>query len=207
MLFLLLTIGILAEAAIFQVTSYVPPDNNIFYHSFAIAYILTMVSTFSFLDFSKIKNTVLLLACILLWWSGMYWKYLNRMTTRLFPSSNEKITATGENVINMHTYTIDPEASHYEDESTWKEVPGLKSFRKIYLPPSTVAGIQRLETMPVFKNKDAHVLNMTELTPLDYEFGYKLETGPGYPLWYHLGVATFNKQADEFCDKYSRKNY
>jgi len=42
MLFLLLTIGILAEAVIFGVTSYTPPDNNIFYHSFAIAFILSV---------------------------------------------------------------------------------------------------------------------------------------------------------------------
>ena len=34
---LVLTLGMLAEAAILQVTSYTPPDNNIFFHSFAFA--------------------------------------------------------------------------------------------------------------------------------------------------------------------------
>src|SRR5262249_25521064 len=38
MIFTLLTLGILAEAAIFQVTSYVPVDNNIFFHSFAFVF-------------------------------------------------------------------------------------------------------------------------------------------------------------------------
>ena len=43
--FVLLTLGILAQAAIFQVTSYVPLDNNIFFHSFAFIFILSLLST------------------------------------------------------------------------------------------------------------------------------------------------------------------
>ena len=72
---------------------------------------------------------------------------------------------------------INTDTTHYEDESTWKTTVALKSFRKIYIPPSTVAGIQRLMQMPVFKDKNASVLNMTELTSLDYELGYKLNKG------------------------------
>jgi hypothetical protein len=209
MLFLLLTIGILVEAAIFQVTSYTPPDNNIFFHSFAVAYIFTAIGSFSAINFSKFKNLILLLAGIFLWWSGMYWKYFDRITARIFPASQNQSagSSTGENVINMHTYMLNLDTAHYEDESTWKEVPGSKEFQKMYLPPSAVAGIQRLQAMPVFKNKDAHVLNMTELTPLDYELGYKPETGNDYPLWYHLGVCMFNKQADEFCNKIKNQEY
>ncbi len=208
MLFLLLTLGILAEASIFQVTSYTPPDNNIFYHSYAIAYILTGVSFFSTINFSKAKNFLFLMAGIFLWWSGMYWKYFDRIEAHIFPSSaDEAVSATGENVINMHTYMINLDTTHYEDENTWKEVPGMKSFEKMYLPPSTVAGMQRLKAMPQFKNKDVKVLNMTELTPLDYELGYKLETGEDYPLWYHLGVCMFNKQANEFCEKIKNNYY
>jgi hypothetical protein len=99
------------------------------------------------------------------------------------------------------------DTNYYEDESTWTTIDSLKSFQKIYLPPSTIAGIKRLEQMPVFKNKSAAVLNMTELTPLDYEFGYKLETGENYPLWDHLGVCMFNKQCDDFCNKIKNRNY
>ena len=56
MLFLLLTLGILAEAAIFAVTSYTPPDNNIFFHAFAIAYILKGFSEITAIDFNRYKN-------------------------------------------------------------------------------------------------------------------------------------------------------
>lgn len=211
MLFLLLTAGILAEASIFQVTSYTPPDNNIFFHSFSIAYILIGFSKFSAIDLSKFKNFVFVCAGVLLWWSGVYWKYLDRIAVHLFPSSEAEgrvaTSGTGENIINRHTYMLNTDTTTYEDESTWTSIPGLKSFSNIYLPPSTVAGIQRIIKMPELQNKNARVLNMTELTPLDYELGYKLETGESYPLWYHLGVAMFNKQADDFCNKIQNKQY
>src|SRR5690606_2393508 len=42
-LFYLFTIAILTEAAIFQVTSYTPPDNNIFFHSFAFVFLITQL--------------------------------------------------------------------------------------------------------------------------------------------------------------------
>ncbi|MGI8950695.1 MAG: hypothetical protein ACR2FN_03815 [Chitinophagaceae bacterium] len=209
MLFLLLTLGILTEAAIFQVTSYTPPDNNIFFHSFAFAYIICGIQQLSAINFSRFKNFIVLFAGVCLWWSAIYWNYIDRLMTRFFPSSNENISqsSTGENVINMHTYMLNTDTTHYEDESTWTSVPGLKSFQKIYLPPSTVAGIERVIKMPVFENKNAMVLNMTELTPLDYELKYSLEKGSDIPLWYHLGVAMFNKQADEYCNKIKNNYY
>jgi hypothetical protein len=48
---------------------------------------------------------------------------------------------------------------------------------------------------------------MTELTPLAAEMPYHLETGPKIPLWYHLGVAMFNKQAVEYEKKISASYY
>lgn len=210
MLFLLLTVGILAEALIFGMTSYTPPDNNIFFHSFALAYILTGLSQITAINFNKAGNFIGLAVLILFWWSSGYWQYLNRITSRLFPApttvaKNDSVRT--ENVINEHTYMINLDSNYYEDESTWKTIDSMKSFEKIYLPPSTIAGIQRLKQMPVLKDKQANVLNMTELTPLDYEFGYKLETGENYPLWDHLGVCMFNKQCDDFCNKIVNKQY
>ena len=55
MLFLLLTTGILAEALIFGLTSYTPPDNNIFFHSFALAYIITGLSEITVIDFNRYR--------------------------------------------------------------------------------------------------------------------------------------------------------
>lgn len=210
-LFLLFTLGILTEAAIFQVTSYTPPDNNIFFHSFALAYIIAGFTQFSKINFSKVRNMFFLCVGVLLWWSGMYWKYIERIAFRFSPATqDENISQSdnGENIINRHTYMINMDTAHYEDESTWTGVPGLKSFEKVYLPPSTVAGIQRIMKIPVFADKkNVKVLNMTELTPLDYELGYSLEKGPDCPLWYHLGVAMFNKQADTYCDRIKNNYY
>jgi hypothetical protein len=56
-------------------------------------------------------------------------------------------------------------------------------------------------------HKDLKVLNMTELTPLAVELPYKLETGPNVPLWYHLGVAMFNRDAVAFERKIAEKRY
>jgi len=209
MLFLLLTLGILTEALIFGITSYTPPDNNIFFHSFALAYIITGLAQITAVDVNRIPFFSGLVMLILFWWSGGYWQYLNRITSRMFPSqetaNNNPLPA--ENVINEHTYMLNLDTSYYEDEGTWTTIDSLKSFQKIYLPPSTIAGIKRLEQMPMFKNKSAAILNMTELTPLDYEFGYKLETGENYPLWDHLGVCMFNKQCDDFCYKIKNRTY
>jgi hypothetical protein len=210
MLFLLLTTGILVEAVIFGVTSYTPPDNNIFFHSFALAYIITGLAQITSIDFNRYRNFIGLTLLILFWWSAGYWQYLNRIATRLFPvkqTVSKNDTTPAENVINEHTYMLNLDTNYYEDESTWKTIDSLKSFRKMYLPPSTIGGIQRLEKMPALKDKNAYVLNMTELTPLDYEFGYKLETGENYPLWDHLGVCMFNRQCDEFCNKIRNKQY
>lgn len=207
-LFLLLTLGILTEAAIFQVTSYTPPDNNIFFHAFAVAYIFKGFTDITLIDFNRWRNQIALLILILFWWSGSYWQYFSRITNRLFPQQTAAVNnPNAENVINEHTYMLNLDTTHYEDESTWQTIDSLKSFHKIYLPPSTVAGIKRVIQMPVFKNKNANVLNMTELTSLDYELGYKLNKGEDYPLWYHLGVCMFNKQCDSFCNEIKNKKY
>jgi hypothetical protein len=209
MLFLLLTLGILAEALIFGITSYTPPDNNIFFHSFAVAYIISGFAEITAIDFNRYRYFFGLVILILFWWSGGYWQYINRITSRLFPAQPivAKNDSAAENVINQHTYMLNLDTNYYEDESTWKNIDSLKSFQRIYLPPSTIAGIQRLEKMPELKDKNANVLNMSELTPLDYEFGYKLETGEDYPLWDHLGVCMFNKQCTDFCNKIKSKQY
>lgn len=207
-LFLLLTTGILLEAAIFQVTSYTPPDNNIFFHSFAIAFIISLLADVATVNFAKRFNLLALTAVVLLWWSGMYWRYIDRIAMRIFPPAPTAAAAAGgENIINRHTYMINTDTTHYEDESTWTAVPGSKAFNKMYLPPSTVAGIQRLKQMPLLSKKDKRILNMTELTPLEYELGCEPEKERDFPLWFHLGVSMFNRQVDSFSAKIRRRQY
>ncbi|MBS1654229.1 MAG: hypothetical protein JSU05_05230 [Bacteroidetes bacterium] len=206
-LFLILTLCILGEAAVFQVTSYTPPDNNIFFHSFAIALILTLLSKIGISNFNSRISIFVMFAGIMLWWSGVYWKYIQRVTDRIFPQNNLAVSPTGENIVNRKTYMI------YQDTtdipmSKWV-YSGLKSFEKIYMPEPTVLGIKRLLAMDLVKNNPGKlkVLNMSELTPLAVEMPYKLETGPDYPLWDHLGVAMFNKQAAIFENKIANKEY
>jgi hypothetical protein len=210
MLFLLLTLGILLEAAVFQVTSYTPPDNNIFFHSFAIAYILYAVTDIARERISQTKILVIGSLGILLWWSGVYWKYISRIISRGKTNKEMVANASTENVVNKETYMINlaPVDTNMIPESEWR-FSKLKSFHKIYMPQPTIDGMERLLSMDMIKNKkaDLKVLNMSELTPLAVEIPFALESGSHYPLWYHLGVGMFNKQAEMFEQRIVRNEY
>lgn len=204
-LFLLLTLGILVEAAVLQVTSYTPPDNNIFFHSFAFAFILFFLSKFLRLDFYNYKTLLVGCAALMLWWSGVFWKYVQRIAQRILPAT-EAHAAGGENRVDRHTYILHPPTGEIP-ESEWV-LTGLKAFEKVYMPRPTAEGISRLlNSAPVKSKKDLHVLNMTELTPLAVEMPYRLETGPQTPLWYHLGVSMFNREAEMYEQRIRNKEY
>lgn len=206
-LFLLVTIGMLGQAAVFQVTSYTPPDNNIFFHSFGITYILFLLKEIYPIDFSKLKVIAVFTGGILLWWSGVYWKYIQRITERVFPTEAIDYSKAPENVVNKSTYMIRPVDSLDVPVSSWV-YSDLKSFNKIYMPASTVEGMKRLLALPLIKEgKELKVLNMTELTPLAVEIPYKADKGTAYPLWHHLGVGMFNKQAAVYENKITNKEY
>lgn len=206
MLFLLLTIGIITEAALFQVTSYTPPDNNIFFHGFAIAFILTRLYDLSSIRFEAWKPFLAAVAVVMIWWSASYYKYIARILSQLNPPVATAPVPGGENVVNRHNYMVNLDTTDVPTgEWTFSSLP---EFRKIYMPPSTVAGIDRVMALPeVKKGKAAKVLNLTELTPLDHAIGYTQETGPDVPLWHHLGVAMFNKQLEVYTDKVRNKHY
>jgi hypothetical protein len=200
-------LGILAEAAIFQVTSYVPVDNNIFFHSFAIALILMLLSAYLPLGINNWKWTIVATAGILLWWSQVYWKYIER-----FVRAPKVFASTGyngyqyANEVNRHTYMIDLDTTDIP-LSQWRQ-PRLKTFEKILLPNPTVDGIERLMNNALIKqSKPLKVLNMSELTPLAAEIPFSLEASPSYPLWYHKGVAMFQKETDTFCNRIKGQYY
>jgi hypothetical protein len=205
-LFLVLTLGILAEASIIQVTSYTPPDNNIFYHSFAFAFILSTLAACLRINFYSLRYLFVGLAGVLLWWSGTFWKYIQRLAVRMLPAQEARVSATGENIVNRRTYKINLDSTDIP-ESQWV-FSGLRSFKHIYMPKPTAEGIRRLLNSPLVKeHKDLKVLNMSELTPLAVEIPYKPETGPDIPLWYHLGVGMFNKQAEAYERKIADRYY
>lgn len=204
-IFLLLTLGILVEATIFQVTSYTPPDNNIFFHSFAFAFIIPHLNKRLKINFQKLK--ILLASCLLvmIWWSGVYWKYINRLVRRAFPETGQ---VSDKGVVSIDTYMVNNKAdSTNSDMTTW--VPSdLKVFKRIYMPSSVVKGIDGIMNLDMVRNKkNLKVLNMTELTPLAYQMHYKLEKGEDIPLWYHQGVGMFEQQTAGFCQKIKNNYY
>ncbi len=199
MIFLLLTVGILVQAAIFQVTSYTPPDNNIYFHSFAVVYIFSQIQ--ASVNFQRFSRVVVMSALVMLWWSGVYWGYIERIATRVFPKSED----TNTEVVSRHTYVIETDTTI--DDSAWK-FSELEVFKKIYMPEPTVEGVERIMNLEVVKGKeDLKVLNMSELTPLAHAMNYSLETGPGFPLWYHKGVSMFEREEEMIIERIDGQYY
>jgi hypothetical protein len=203
MIFVLLTLGILVEALLFQVTSYVPKNNNIFFHSFCFAFILANVN----IDTSrfKLKLAPIVLIFVLFWWSETFWKYLDRMiVSRLFPHKVENITGN----VGMGSFVLPTpcDTLRYSDQSTWT-FSKYTAFQKVMMPMQTVTGIDYIMNMDVIRKKKSatKVLNMSELTPLAHEIGYELEKNQ--PLWYHHGVGIFDKEIDVFCNRIKNNYY
>ncbi|SFV33036.1 hypothetical protein [Thermoflavifilum thermophilum] len=206
-IFALLTLGILAEAIIFQVTSYTPPDNNIFFHAFAFAFIFSHLPSLKQALSLNAFAIVAAMICILLWWSATGWKYTNRIVRKAFHINQE----LNYNIVSMHTYMLPDPSDTLEtnpDMTTWifcKE----PIFKGIYMPVSTAEGVNRLIQNAWIKEngKKLKVLNMTELTPLAEAIGYRLETGSNIPLWYHKGVAMFDSQIQDYQSKIQQHVY
>jgi hypothetical protein len=209
MLFTLLTLGIIAEAIVFQVTSYLPVDNNIFYHSFAIVYILTLLTSLLPININTWKATIIFSACIMLWWSQTYWKYIERF---VIPSKQETYTThthdgyTYADVVNRNTYMIELDTTAIPLDR-WR-LSSLPTLRKVLLPGPTVDGIDRLMNSDLIKKgKDLKVLNMSELTTLAAEIPYQLEAGNNFPLWFHKGVGMFDRETNMFIDRIKNNYY
>ncbi|MFT3700849.1 MAG: hypothetical protein QM802_00640 [Agriterribacter sp.] len=176
MVFLLLTLGILCFAAIFQVTSYTPDNSNIFFHSFAFVFIFSLIAQrFSF-NTNSIKIGAVLGFAVFFWWSNLYWNYMQRILNISSGDSKMAKSATGENVVNMHNSVIHSDTFSIS-QGKWI-ASNLPTLKKLTLPEPTVKGIDRIMNMDVVKNKkDLKVLNMSELTFLAAEIPYKLEAG------------------------------
>lgn len=191
-LFYLLSMGILVQASIVQLTSYIPPDTNIYFHSFALAYALHAIP-FRF-SFSALKPLLVSILLIFFWWSGVYYKYVQRVMSRYLP---KEAAAPNTNVVSKSTFVLGKGESNGTEMAGWVALPNSKAFERILMPQETVAGIERLREMPQFRSQDnAKVLNMTELTPLAHELGYELEKGG--PMWYHLNVAMFDQELEVY---------
>ncbi|MBL7872732.1 MAG: hypothetical protein JNM78_14035 [Cyclobacteriaceae bacterium] len=196
LLLTLLVIGILVEAMIFQVTSYVPKDNNIFFHAFACSYIFYQVQKLEVFNIQFVFTVFIFIISI--WWSEKYWKYADRIVSKVMP------TQINKSVVSINTYILEPEAcDYYVDLSTWQESP-VHSFRHVKMPASTVSGIDRFLQLRNQSKKISKVLNMSELTPLAKEFPFSTEQGP---LWYHLGVGMFDRELNEYIQRIEQDYY
>jgi hypothetical protein len=196
--FTLFVLGILAQAMIFQVTSYVPKDNNIFFHAFFTAYVLFFL--FKVEKIATLKPVVLLFFMICFWWSEKYWKYADKVISKIFAP------AINKGVVSINTYILEPAAcDFYADVSTWQQSP-YKTFQHVRMPASTVKGIeQTLSLLDQLKAQgEPAVLNMSELTPLANEAGYTLEAGP---LWYHYGVGLFDRELNTILSRINSHYY
>lgn len=207
--FSVLAVGILFEAAITQVTSFTSPLNNIFFHSFSVAYILTYSGLAERINFKKLAPLFLTGFFILVWWSPIFWPHASGMIGKVFRQT--EVVDTNE--VSIHTFQrTDPhwtwKISQTADPSKWKQAP-WKVFRQVSMPVSTIKGIERLLNIPMVKEKkkDLKVLNMTELTPLAEVMGYIPETGSDIPLWYHKSVGIFEKQIKEYNSKIDQDFY
>lgn len=199
--FALLVLCILVEAAIFQITSYVPQDNNIFFHSFAIAFIMVMMADYLPVNFEAGSSIIICLLAVMLWWSQVYWRYVSKCAEIVLGKKK-----TDPSVVNKNTYIIQPTDTTDIPLSNWRGIE-LPSFKKMLLPSPTVDGIHRIMQMNEIKRDDAKVLNMTELTPLANDLHFKLETGEYYPLWFHKNVGMFEKQVQMFCSRIKSNYY
>ncbi len=196
--FALLVVGILVQAMIYQVTSYVPKDNNIFFHAFCCAFILFQLQKEKW--YQSPVTFAALFILVALWWSEKYWKYADKFIAKAL------VTKTNEDVVSINTYILQPaECNFYADLSTWKE-SSLHSFKHIRMPESTVNGIDRVIRLvdQVRIRKEPMVLNMSELTPLAVEANFSLEKGP---LWYHLGVGMFDRELEQLSSRIHEQYY
>ncbi len=199
-LFFAFTMAILLQAAVLQVTSYTPLDGNIYFHSFAMVYILWSLK--DVIKLNSLLEVSLVGLLVFFWWSGVYWKYTERIVKRVFKMERK---VDNEKVISINTYKLEEDSTKL-DKSKWKLSP-YKAFDGVYMPEETITGIQKLLELPVVQEKGTQLkmFNMSELTPLAHEMGYELETG--LPLWYHMNVGMFDRELDIFSKRIEEDYY
>jgi hypothetical protein len=197
MLLALFTLSILIQALLVQVTSYIPHNVNVYFHSIAFAFIAYHGITFN-ISQPRVLGTLIIL--ILFWWSADYWRYGQRLIDRIWPRESHSVET---DKISKYTWLLS-DSTKSEREIKWSISP-YKSFKNVLLPVETIQGIDSIMRLSIIKKKDLKVLNMSELTPLAYEIGFEPLTD--HPLWFHRNVSIFDKQIDEICERVARKEY
>lgn len=181
-LFAFISITIILQALIIPVTSPVPEKNEVFFYAFGFAYLLSNLRLG--IDLSRWYYLGTCLVFVVLWWTGIYWRNIQRVISKV-PNVVEKNEKAAK-----HKYRL---AKEY------------KTMEKLFLAESTLDGIRKIKNLAIVRKKNLKVLNMSELTSLAYEIPF---TPPiNQPMWYHQTVSIFQKEVDEFCVKIRNKEY
>ncbi|GAB3342643.1 hypothetical protein GCM10027429_32490 [Marivirga atlantica] len=192
---------ILFQASVIQITSYTPLDGNIYFHTFFVA--LLILNFQDKLNFKKGFVLWPLLILVGFWWSNVYWVRFARSKVL-----SKLKTEQQDDVISKNTYLLSGDSSSQKmNRGKWIVPEHLPTFKGVKIPEKTAEGIMKLTKMDVFKRDDIRVLNMTELTPLAYELDLAYDQGENIPLWYHKGVAFFDREVELYCEKVERTAY
>ncbi len=199
-LYAALTLGILVQAAIIQVTSFSPATTSHYYHAFGFAFLLFAIAPA--VELQRAWIAVMFLALIFIWRSENYWKYTQRIFASVIPSV---LAPPPANVVSKHTWAADENA--VKDEPVNWVSSQFRTLRRIKLPEGTEKGLQRIKTLEQVAKPSPRVLNMSNLSFLAYELGYAPEAGQDFPLWYHRGVAFFDREVNTLCDRVAEGQY
>jgi hypothetical protein len=198
-LFFLLTLGLLVQPLLGQVTTYIPMYVHYYFHSFALIYILAQIPWR--IDLHHPAYIGVIVIALLFWFSQDTWRYGKRILYRI--TNYEEVIDYDE--VSKRTWQLPPTDAPSSDRSDWKSTP-FKSLDNVLMPSETIAGMNRL-IEEYSKRDNLKVLNMSEVPQLAYEIGYEPLASPEQPLWYHRNVAIFDKQISFFCEQIESGEY
>lgn len=200
-LYALFTLGMLAQAMIIQVTSFSPPTTNYYFHSFAFAFLIFNAGRYLALERAWVFVVCLLL--VFFWRSENYWKYSMKVMGKFLPAS---FSPPPSSVVSKNTWSSKVDSTGGKPVE-WSLSP-YRAFKNIKLPVETIAGIERVKQLSVVKGNTAlKCLNMSNLTPLAHELPYTPPAGENFPLWYHKGVAFFDRESNLLCKQIEDQAY
>ncbi|MBL7856255.1 MAG: hypothetical protein JNM57_01095 [Cyclobacteriaceae bacterium] len=200
-IFTLFTLGILVQALIIQVTSFSPPTTSYYYHSFAIAFLLYNLN--SVIAFEKIWIAIAFVLFALIWQSDSYFKYSMRIIGKHLPAF---LSPPPPSVVSKNTWSS--KADSVRGVPVQWALSKYKTMRGIKLPVETINGLEAVESLDVFNHaKKLTCLNLSNLTPLAYEWSYAPQSGKTFPLWFHKGVAFFDRERDLLCNKVEQSEF
>lgn len=200
LIFALLCVGILMQSIIIQVTSYTPINGNIYFHTFAFAFIFSHFNLEQKFQASFIFKTTCIIL-IIFWWSGEFWnRHIRYKVENIFQIGDDNKSA---NQVSKKNYILSNIKAENK-RSNWIK-SDLKTFDRVLLPEESVLGIKKIKNIISYQPNNYKILNMSELTMLAAILPYEPEKG--VPLWYHKNVAIFDKEIQFYLNRLKNHYY